>query len=103
MTTTPDELAARVGNLEEDVSRIRDLRLEVLLQAQAYGLSLVHADTQALRTDVTELRTDMTEVRTDVGELRTDMTEVRTDVAELKGLVSEILSLVRKEPQSPTS
>jgi len=62
MTVTVEELAARVARLEEDMSRIRDLRLDVGLQAQAYGLSLVHTDTQAIRADVAEVKQMLGEV-----------------------------------------
>jgi hypothetical protein len=62
MTVTVEELAVRVARLEEDMSRIRDLRLDVGLQAQAYGLSLVHTDTQAIRADVAEVKQMLGEV-----------------------------------------
>lgn len=55
MTVSVEELAARVARLEEGMARIRDLRIEVGLQSQAYGLSLVHSDTQALRDDMAEV------------------------------------------------
>lgn len=45
MSVSVEELAARGARLEGDVARIRDLRLDVGLQTQAYGLSLVHSDT----------------------------------------------------------
>jgi hypothetical protein len=44
------------------MSRIRDLRLDVGLQAQAYGLSLVHTDTQAIRADMAEVKQMLGEV-----------------------------------------
>jgi hypothetical protein len=69
MTVTVEELAVRVARLEEDVSRIRDLRLDVGLQAQAYGLSLVHTDTQAIRADVAEVKADVAEVKQMLGEV----------------------------------
>jgi outer membrane murein-binding lipoprotein Lpp len=62
MSATVEELAARVARLEEDMSRIRDLRLDVGLQAQAYGLSLVHTDTQAIRADMAEVKQMLGEV-----------------------------------------
>ena len=62
MSTTVEELAARVARPEEDMSRIRDLRLDVGLQAQAYGLSLVHTDTQAIRADIADVKQLLGEV-----------------------------------------
>jgi hypothetical protein len=62
MSATVEELAARVARLEEDMSRIRDLRLDVGLQAQAYGLSLVHTDTQAIRADMADVKQMLGEV-----------------------------------------
>ncbi len=94
--TTMEELAARVARLEGDVDGIRELRLDVGLQAQAYGLGLVHTDTQALRADVTVLRGDMTQVRGDITELRSDMTQVRGDITEVKRLLTDLVS--RPEP-----
>jgi hypothetical protein len=62
MTATVAELAARVARPEEDMSRIRNLRLDTGLQAQAYGLSLVHTDTQAIRADMAEVKHMLGEV-----------------------------------------
>ena len=69
MTVSVEESATRVARLEDDVARIRDLRLDVGLQAQAYGLSLVHSDTQALRADMADVKADMGDVKKMLGEV----------------------------------
>jgi hypothetical protein len=56
MSTTVEELTAHVARLEEDMSGIRDLRLDVAYRSRHTGLSLVHTDTQAIRADIADVK-----------------------------------------------
>lgn len=71
-----EELEARVAHLEEVEARRRDVVLDSHLQGTAYGLGLVHADTQVIRAEMAT-RHDVDELRAEmngrVDELRAEM------------------------------
>ena len=81
------DLEARVTRLEQDRS------VEAGLRAQSFGLSLVHADTGALRQD-------MTEVKDRLGRLKTDVSELKTDVAEIKSVLQALVTRLDRDSPS---
>ncbi len=81
-----EELEARVAQLEELEAQRRDLVLGARAEATAYGLGLVHADTQAIRQDVTELRAEAA-TRQDLDDLSARMA-TREDVGDLRAEVT---------------
>ena len=71
----------RLARLEAGEQR-RDHAVDAGLAAQAHGLSLVHADPQAIRTDVADLKGD-------VAELKSDMAEVKLAIGEILARLPE--------------
>lgn len=107
-----------MATLEERVSALevdqQELRHQIVsgLGAHSLGLQLVHADTQAIKTEVAELRAEVrsgfAEVRRDLNALggRVDgmdqrMGRLESDVSDIKTTLGEVL---RRLPEpSPDS
>jgi ABC-type transporter Mla subunit MlaD len=54
-----EDLEARIAHLEDLEAQRRDLTLDSRLQATSYGLGLVHADTQAIRSELSDFRVEV--------------------------------------------
>ncbi|GEM_PF-4693402 len=66
---TLEELETRLARLESLEDQRRDLQVQAGLQAQAYGLSLVHTDTQAILGKLEEHDGKLTEISQTMAEI----------------------------------
>ncbi len=85
-------LETRVSELEQQVRHM----LPGKIDAVSYGVSLVHEDTQAIRT---ELGTVRTELGAELGTVRAELGTVRTEQARHGELLEQIL---RRLPNGST-
>lgn len=85
---TVEDLAGRVARLERDVQEIRQSRSA---EAFAFGISVVQADTQAIRTELGQVRAEMA-TSTELGQVRDELEAVKAQLAGVAQGVTEILA-----------
>jgi predicted nucleic acid-binding Zn-ribbon protein len=78
---TVEELASRVARLEREIQEIRESRGA---EALAFGISVVQADTRAIRTELSEVHAEMA--------TSAELEAVKAQLASVAQGVTEILA-----------